>query len=64
MWLASGNEAPFYLCLAPAFTILKPWPRAYVYHPGLRRQQDLERKEMYGTDGNTRFASSTSKLRA
>lgn len=61
LWLASGHEIPFYLCLAPAlftlliFTILKPWPAAYAYHPPLRRQQDQERKEMYGTDGNTRL---------
>ncbi|WP_422422179.1 hypothetical protein [Pseudomonas sp. GZD-222] len=59
LWLARGNELPFYLCLAPTlstlliFTILKPWPRAYVYHPSIRRQQDQERKAMYAPDTNT-----------
>jgi len=61
LWLARGHEVPFYLYLAlalfilPIFTILKPLPTAYVYHPRLRRQQDQERKEMYGTDGETRL---------
>ncbi|MNR36995.1 hypothetical protein D3C85_1549750 [compost metagenome] len=59
--VAQGHEVPFYLCLAfifvtlPIFTILKPWPSAYVYHPRLRRQKDQERKELYGSDGTTRL---------
>jgi len=61
LWLARGYEVPFYLYLAlaiftlPVFTILKPWPPAYAYHPRLRRQQDQERKELYGSDGITRL---------
>jgi hypothetical protein len=56
-----GYEVPVYLYLAlamftlPVFTILKPWPPAYSYHPRLRRQQDQERKELYGSDGITRL---------
>lgn len=61
LWFARGHEVPFYLYLAlaifplPVFSILKPWPRAYAYHPHLRRQKDQERKEMYGSDGTTRL---------
>lgn len=61
LWLARGYEVPFYLYLAltifilPIFSILKPWPRAYAYHPQLRRKQDQERKELYGSDGTTRL---------
>lgn len=50
LWLARGYEVPFYLYLAlaiftlPVFSILKPWPRAYVYHPHLRRHKDQEGK--------------------
>ncbi|WP_095113016.1 hypothetical protein [Pseudomonas sp. Irchel 3H7] len=61
LWLARGHEVPFYLYLAlaifilPIFSILKPWPRAYAYHPQLRRKQDQERKELYGSDGTTRL---------
>lgn len=61
LWLAKGYEEPFYLCLTlifvtlPVFMILKPWPPAYAYHPRLRRQQDQERKELYGSDGTTRL---------
>lgn len=61
LWLARGHEVPFYLYLAlaiftlPVFSILKPWPRAYVYNPRLRRQEDQERKELYGSDGTTRL---------
>lgn len=61
LWLARGYEVPFYLYLAlaifilPIFWILKPWPRAYAYHPQLRRKQDHERKELYDSDGTTRL---------
>ena len=61
LWVVRGYEVPFYLYLAlaiftlPIFAILKPWPRAYVYHPHLRRQQDQERKELYGSNGTTRL---------
>ncbi|MDX9669552.1 MULTISPECIES: hypothetical protein [unclassified Pseudomonas] len=60
LWVARGYEVPFYLYLAlavftlPVFAILTPWPRAYVYHPRLRRKQDQENKELYGSDGITR----------
>lgn len=61
LWLAKGYEKPFYLCLALifvpllTFTILKPLPSTYAYHPQLRRQQDKEQKELYGSDGITRL---------
>ena len=54
VWLAKGHEVEFYLCLAPTMgmllvsTILKPYPRANVYHPPLREQQDRERNARYG----------------
>lgn len=60
VWLAEGHEVLFYLCLAPTAamllisTILKPYPRSDVYHPALREQQDQERDEMYGRNGETR----------
>jgi len=59
LWAVRGYELPFYLYLSlailtmPVFAILTPWPRAYVYHPRLRRQQDQENKELYGSHGIT-----------
>jgi hypothetical protein len=59
LWLIGGHEVPFYLYLAltlfvlPIFTTLKPTPTVYVYHPRLRKQQDQERRAMYGTEENT-----------
>ncbi|NTZ96992.1 hypothetical protein FCH79_17085 [Pseudomonas koreensis] len=61
LWLTKGYEELSYLCLALIsvplliFTILKPLPSDYTYHPMLRRKQDQERKELYGSDGITRL---------
>ncbi|PWK45893.1 MULTISPECIES: hypothetical protein [unclassified Pseudomonas] len=61
LWLTKGYQEPFYLCLALisvpllTFTILKPLPSDYVFHPQLRRKQDQERKELYSSDGITRL---------